>query len=199
MPRHFVQRFAQLVLAVATITFFLPAKPALASPMTYNFTGTVVCVTTSCNSIGSVSLGESATVAGIFQFDDGTETIGSFSFSLPNGITLSGSAGDAMVLENAGGDHSLDLFVFDSNMGLLFSDSAEPGPYIIPRGGPCCENDGFFTDFTETISGKTEEFWFTKGDATPDPSPEPSSLLLLGTGLLALGPVIRRFALSNSD
>jgi hypothetical protein len=201
MNGNMLSKFTKAGLAVALLALVFCARPAAATPVTYNFTGTAQCVggSGSGGACGSIASGGTATITGTFQFDDSTETIGNFSFSLPNGISISGT-GTGSLLEEMG--TSDQLLFCENNCGssgvvfaLDFSDPADSGALLIG-----VQSGGGVSRFQESFG----TFDFISGTATvPGPTgttPEPGSLLLLGTGLVGLGPMLRRrFAQAASN
>jgi hypothetical protein len=91
--------------------------------------------------------------------------------SSPDGVSTSGSA-----------------FAFS-----MFSDSAGTIPALTTDTA-----DGWATTIAVNLDGTTDLTSYIPASGPPGVTPEPSSLLLLGTGLLALGALTRRKLLAGS-
>ena len=147
----------------------------------------------------SGNLSDGATMSGTFVYDSTTMLITDWSvgFTSPVSVTLNptntiaqvGVVTDWIEFASISGSWNAVLFlpIFPTDL------SSTPLPiqtYSVCSGAapsPGCFN--FSGLFQNNFAGRIT---FTSGSIIPTATPEPSSLLLLGTGLLGLGPLLRR-------
>lgn len=186
-------------LGLAILSLFACARRSAADPVDVvklSLSGQVSCVgTPACGATVS-------SITGTYNFDPDTHSIvGSWSFATPLGVISStnptssqycliASTEQCVFLEALGPEGVIELaFVFDENDFR--------GPFEL---GEESSLDGFFSCTPIQDGGEfcslTDEFLFTSNPTISTITPEPSSFLLLGAGLLGLGPFIRRSAAS---
>lgn len=105
---------------------------------------------------------------------------------LLSGIPAAGTVGNETLIGIFGGV-GLNNGSFSGN-DVKFDCTKSTAP---PTGCKATVEDNDLIDGGETLGGGA---WSLPQAGTSAPTPEPSSLLLLSSGLLALGPVTRRFA-----
>lgn len=189
MPGFCFARFAKFSLAIATLClFFLPrsASADAADVVQYTFVGTATCIGIEPPDICG---GTSITVNATFSFDDDTNSLTSWSVDAFGTECASGSGfypgclQDASVGRSGGIVNSFDASSGDQFIDLSFNSHGQLESGDILGGPTACDSETACT--------------FTSGQLTA--TPEPSSLLLLGTGLIGLALVVRRHFISHEQ
>lgn len=202
--RSVVSHFTRLSSGIPILCLLMWPRPAAADAadvVTFNFLGTAICNPADASLCGDSRI----TVKGTFSFDPDAEVSaarvgpGDWSFLISsnnaayNGLVTSSTMSTPFSID----DEDLyqpgtDTFYFESfdssgmrtpQINLTFPELANGGSIL--NSGP-----GVFI----FSNGAWDNFLFTAGTAAPagtSATPEPSTLLLLGTGLLGVGPFIK--------
>lgn len=202
--RPYVFRFAECL--AAGLLFCLLAVPsASANEITYSFSGTAVCAPDNTSVCGAATV----TVKGTYTLDPSLALTGgpgsvnlAFSFSVSSsdsqfgGFTISSTSPEAFSADIVGSyGRPPNGLIFESNypavvdapyaltVQLAFGSATVDGSVLTGTAFSGVQINGYEPNSFSAV------FDFTSGAATP--TPEPSSLLLLGAGILGFGPFIR--------
>lgn len=219
------KRTVSIIMSVLCLLFFCSAKSATASNVTFDTTvfGTQGPWSQSLNPSFNYGVGDNggpdviSSLNGISFAAGGTITIGYLSGteSAGSGFAFVGPGGNTAFPFNAGpgssGKVAPSAFMNPSTYPIYLSELvgtfADNGvivgtPFAIGDGGtftiPTGANE-LLLGVNDDIYSDNAGSWslsITGPAAQTSATPEPSSLLLLGTGLLGLGPFIRRLAQS---
>ena len=179
------------VISSLLVAMFLSfgSRSALANPVVYTFTGTPFT-----NFLG-LSCPPHCAISGSFTVPSALPANLLATFVTPTSFSFSDGVGGLTIDSADLGVVSSFLLTTDATGAIdQWQVDLNLGSDAIFTFGPVIDLGGVDVGSNRAANGFPQGVWSLQGPVGP--SPEPSSLLLLGTGLLGLGPFLRRLTLA---